>query len=72
MCIWFAIGAPCTPGAECLSGVCQRAGRGGGGGDGGCVCACPACVPSESCPPCDCDCSGGMGVSGCAVVMGGS
>ena len=71
MCMWYAIGAPCTPGAECLSGVCQRAAR-SGGEDGGCVCACPACAPGESCPLCDCDCSGGMGVSGCAVARGGS
>jgi hypothetical protein len=69
VCTWYAIGAPCTPGVKCVSGVCQRAASGGGGG--GCVCACPACAPGQSCSPCNCDCSGGMGVSGCAETRGG-
>jgi hypothetical protein len=62
-CIWYAIGAPCIEGEPCLSGVCQAATTGGD-----CVCACPACEPGVECPPCDCDCSGGSGGTGCAVA----
>ncbi len=62
-CVWYAIGAPCVPEEPCRSGVCQSASTSGGDG---CVCACPACAPGETCPPCDCDCSGG-GSTGCAV-----
>jgi hypothetical protein len=62
-CVWFALGVPCMVDVPCVSGVCQHAPT--GGGDGGCVCACPACPAGETCPPCDCDCTGGMGAAGC-------
>ena len=68
-CTWSAIEA-CPAGAHCPGGVCgeadpcaAHADRVGCEAAGGCACACPACAPGESCPPCDCDCSGGMGAS---------
>jgi len=56
-CRWIELGIVCVT-TPCPSGACVQVKSVPGGG--GCGCACPACASGQSCPPCACDCCGGL------------